>query len=156
MISESEIKIQSTRYQGSKRKLIYWLYSIFKDIEFNSVLDVFGGTGTVSFLLKQLGKKVIYNDFLEFNHQIGISLIENNQIKFEENDINHLLVNAKIANGMHNFISSTFKNIYYKKNENIWLDNVISNIFNLNSYDSTTLRFKKAIAFNALFQDLSR
>jgi adenine-specific DNA-methyltransferase len=152
MLNETNIRLQSTRYQGSKRKLIPWMYSIFKEIEFESVLDVFGGTGVVSYLFKQMGKKVIYNDFLEFNHQIGISLIENQLVKLEEKDIKWLLKNSDSKNESYNFISSTFKNIYYKNNENIWLDNVVSHIHNMNSYNSDILRYKKALAFNALFQ----
>lgn len=152
MINETNIRLQSTRYQGSKRKLIPWMYPIFKDIKFNSVLDVFGGTGVVSYLLKQMGKKVIYNDFLEFNHQIGLSLIENQKVKLEENDIKWLLKSIDLNNDSNNFIASTFKNIYFNNNENVWLDNVILRIHNMNSYDSETLRYKKAIAFNTLFQ----
>ncbi|MBA4312607.1 MAG: DNA methyltransferase [Chlorobiaceae bacterium] len=153
MIKEKEhFSLQSTRYQGSKRKLIPWMSTIFKDLEFENVLDVFGGTGVVSYLFKLMGKSVVYNDYLEFNHQIGISLIENQNVRLETKDINHLINNSKLDSGNQGFISSTFKNIYYKENENIWLDNVISKIHNLNSYDSKTLRYKKAIAFNALFQ----
>ena len=46
----------STRYQGSKRKITPWLWDCFRELDFSSALDVFGGTGSVSFLLKKMGK----------------------------------------------------------------------------------------------------
>ena len=68
----------STRYQGSKRKIIPWLWDCFRELDFSSVLDVFGGTGSVSYLFKKMGKEVTYNDILLFNHEIGLALIQNN------------------------------------------------------------------------------
>ena len=34
--------IPTTRYQGSKRKILPWLYECMKGYEFHSVLDAFG------------------------------------------------------------------------------------------------------------------
>ncbi len=45
-----------------------------------------------------------------------------------------------------NFISDTFKDIYYTDDENDWLDIVVTNIKQLNSY------YKQQLAFFALFQ----
>ena len=42
-----EWKFPSTRYQGSKRKLLPWIYENVKDIQFESVVDLFGGSGIV-------------------------------------------------------------------------------------------------------------
>lgn len=50
--------IPTTRYQGSKRKILPWIYECIKDIEFNTVLDAFGGSGMVSCLFKRMGKIV--------------------------------------------------------------------------------------------------
>ncbi len=41
-----------TRYYGSKRRLLDWIYHALKDLPFNSVLDGFGGTASVSLLFK--------------------------------------------------------------------------------------------------------
>jgi len=49
--------IPTTRYQGSKRKILPWIYDCIKDIEFNTVLDAFGGSGVVSCLFKRMGKR---------------------------------------------------------------------------------------------------
>jgi hypothetical protein len=45
-------KFPTTRYQGSKRKILPWISDCIKDIEFDTVLDAFGGSGMVSYLLK--------------------------------------------------------------------------------------------------------
>ena len=51
-----------TRYQGSKRKLLGWIWEHVRDLPFGTALDAFGGTGSVSYLFKQNGKRVTYND----------------------------------------------------------------------------------------------
>ncbi|MDR1244592.1 MAG: DNA adenine methylase [Endomicrobium sp.] len=133
----------STRYQGSKNKLTCWIWDNIKDLDFETALDAFGGTGSVSHLLKRKGKQVFYNDILEFNYIIGKALIENDSTKLSDEDIDLLLSENK---NKQNFIQKTFKGIYYTDEENAWLDNIICNINCLND------EYKKAIAFFALFQ----
>ena len=58
----SQYKFPNTRYQGSKAKIVDWIWENIKDLEFNTVLDRCGGTGRVSYELKKNGKEVIYND----------------------------------------------------------------------------------------------
>lgn len=142
--------IQSTRYQGSKRKMLPWLYDCIKDIEFDTVLDAFGGSAMVSCLFKHMGKKVTYNDIFRFNQLIGESIIENNDVFLTDDDVNYIL-QPRIVN--NTFISDTFHDIYYLNAENQWLDMIIQGIESLSDlYASNKLRFKKAIAYNALFQ----
>ena len=50
--------VPTTRYQGSKRKILPWLYECMQNYEFHTVLDAFGGTGMVSYLFKRMGKRV--------------------------------------------------------------------------------------------------
>ena len=83
--------VPTTRYQGSKRKILPWVYDCIKDMEFNSVLDAFGGSGMVSCLFKHMGKRVTYNDMFRFNYFIGESIIENNNVKLTDADVNYLL-----------------------------------------------------------------
>ena len=71
----------TTRYQGSKSKIVKWIWKNIKDIEFESVLDAFGGTGIVGYFLKMKDKQVFYNDILKFNYYIGTALIENENTK---------------------------------------------------------------------------
>lgn len=146
-----EIKfIPTTRYQGSKRKILPWLYDCIKDIEFDTVLDAFGGSGMVSYLFKRMGKTVTYNDIFRFNQIIGQSIIENNNVLLTDEDILFILSSQKVET---TFISDTFKGIYFLDDENLWLDMIIQNIERLSErYSSNISRYKKAIAYNALFQ----
>ena len=50
-----------TRYMGSKNKIIYDIWQRLEKIEFESVLDAFGGSNVVGYFLKCQGKKVITN-----------------------------------------------------------------------------------------------
>jgi adenine-specific DNA-methyltransferase len=141
----------STRYQGSKRRALPWLYENFRGLEFESVLDGFGGTGTVSYLFKLMGKRVTFNDLLLSNYQSGVALIENSSVKLEQSDIDFLLK----ENGFRypSFIRETFKDIYYTDSENKWLDTISFNIKMLSQfYVGNRLRKKRALAYHALFQ----
>lgn len=142
-------KFPTTRYQGSKRKILPWIYEHIKDLKFHTAIDVFGGTGSVSYLLKKLKKQVTFNDDLRFNYLMGKALIENNVYTLSDNDINNLISRTSFKS---DFVERTFKNIYYLDHENVWIDTVISNILNMNHYEPTMLEYKKALAYYALFQ----
>ena len=126
---QEEIKFfPTTRYQGSKRKILPWIYDCIKDIEFNTVLDAFGGSGIVSYLFKRMGKSVTFNDILHFNQIIGESIISNNKVLLTDSDVKSILDKRTKSK---TFISDNFQGIYYLDGENLWIDHVIHNIENL-------------------------
>ncbi len=137
--------IPSTRYQGSKAKLVNWIWECTKSLDFEKVLDVFGGTGVVGYMYKRKGKTVFYNDYLKSNYLIGLSLIENNTIRLTNGDLEQLL-KCQPEWDYKDFIAKTFEDIYYTDQENQWLDMVVQNISRLDG------PYKRALAFNALFQ----
>jgi len=137
--------LPSTRYLGSKRKIVDWIWSQIGNLRFDTFLDAFGGTGIVSYYAKRCGKRVTYNDVLKFNYQVGISLIENNSVRLSDSDINFLLSRHEKIN-YPTFIQDTFKDIYYTDDENKWLDMVVTNVKMLSD------KYKKALAFAALGQ----
>lgn len=141
----------TTRYQGSKRKILPWIYEVMKELKFYSALDACGGSGSVSYLLKKMGKSVTYNDKLHFNFLIGKAIIENSQVTLTAEDVKKLKAkNHSIS--YQNFIEKTFKDIYYLSDENKWLDKVTTNIVNMSHYTPPILDYKKALAYYALFQ----
>ncbi len=114
-------------------------------LEFDSVLDAFGGTGCVAYMFKLMGKKVFYNDIMKFNHHIGLALIENKSEKLDDADVENILrKDQKIKYPA--FIQDTFREIYFTDEENEWLDVVVTNIERLRNI------YKKALAYYALFQ----
>ena len=143
--------VPSTRYQGSKRRILPWIYKNLKGLEFQTVLDGFGGTGSVSYLFKLMGKKVTFNDLLKSNYQTGVALIRNSNVTLDASDIEFLLK----ENGFKypSFIQDTFQDIYYLDHENEWLDIVVCNIKKLSEkYSGRLLRTKQALAYHVLFQ----
>lgn len=135
----------STRYQGSKLKLVDWIWENVQGLHFETVLDAFGGTGAVSHLFKRKGKTVVYNDALKFNYLIGLALIENCATTLSEEDVLWLLeTHRHVRYG--DFIEQTFAGIFFTDEENRWLDRVIGNIRALDD------RYKQALAYFALFQ----
>lgn len=138
-------KYPSTRYAGSKRRLLDWIWEHVKDLKFNTVLDLFGGTGSVSLMFKRYGKQVLYNDLLKFNQLIGMAIIENKNTFVSDSDVDKILTfNNKMD--YPDFIQKNFKDIFFLDHENEWLDTVTTNILNLKN------RYKKAILFASLFQ----
>lgn len=137
--------LPSTRYQGSKYKILNWIDYYTKDLDFDSVLDAFGGTGCVGYMYKKNGKQIFYNDSLKFNHYIGLAIIENQEVTLDHKDVDFIL---KKKSGVQypSFIYDTFHDIYFTDKENRWLDVVIANIRKIDN------KYKQALAYFALFQ----
>lgn len=130
-----------TRYMGSKYKILPFLWNSIKDLEFNTALDAFSGSGCVSYMLKQKGIEVYSNDFMSFSSKISKALIENSKDKITDEEIKLLLKkNSKAGN----FITTTFDEIYFLKEDNIFLDNLRANI------DLLATPEKKAIALASI------
>ncbi|KAF9659991.1 DNA adenine methylase [Tenacibaculum mesophilum] len=142
-----KIKLPVTRYYGSKRKLINKIWTKLEELElnFDSVLDVFGGTGTFSYYAKKKGKEVIYNDIFKFNSFIGKKLIEQSSNELTIKEAKLLLKPKKgvIYNGI---ITENFGEIYFTDEENNQIDTFIQNINFLRSEN------KKLSAYYLIFQ----
>ena len=131
----------TTRYYGSKRKILQWLYESVKDIPFLTVLDAFGGTSTVSLMFKAMGKEVTFNDALLSNTVVARALLANhNSVK--KNRFESVLESIV---GFEGFISKNFDNVFYTDDENKWLDEAITKI---QKFDDT----KRNVYFYCIFQ----
>lgn len=134
----------STRYSGSKRKFLDWIWENVKELKFKSVLDAFGGTGSVSLMFKRYGKLVHFNDLLKFNQFIGKAIIENRNVIVSDEDIESILnCNGK---DYPDFITTNFRGIFFLDHENEWLDRVVTNISSISN------DYKRAILLSGLFQ----
>jgi adenine-specific DNA methylase len=118
-------------------------------LDFSSALDVFGGTGSVSYLLKKMGKEVTYNDILQFNHEIGVALIENDNVILEQKDIDRAQLAAPDVK--HHFVRDTFRGVYFTDDENEWIDNTIAQI-NRFEFEREERTYKRALLYYSLFQ----
>ncbi|HET6251358.1 MAG TPA: DNA adenine methylase [Tepidisphaeraceae bacterium] len=135
----------TTRFQGSKQKLLPWLWQHLRPLQFSTSLDAFGGSGSVSYFLKRHAKHVTCNDILVSSALGATALIENDDVRLNSTEVD-LLLERQSHLHYDNFIARTFADIYFTADENIWLDTIAQNIPLLGN------RFKRAIAYHALFQ----
>ena len=141
----------STRYQGSKRKLLPWLHNVLGTLHFSTAADLMAGTGSVAYLLKAMGKRVVANDYLRSNFATLIAFIENPSTQLSEDDIEWLLgTHANVA--YTSFVADTFHGYYFTKAENRWLDRIACNIAAFDGGGTTRTRYKKALAEHSLVQ----
>jgi len=136
-----------TRYQGSKRRIVDWIIQGIRDLEFDTALDIMGGTATVAYNLKKLGKSVTYNDFLLWNYHNGSALIENTSSRLNSEDINSIF-DKNILYEYDDVVERNFKDVYFTESENKEIDVLAQNISAMDD------RFKQSMAYFCLNQVL--
>lgn len=117
-------KLPATRYMGSKQNLIGDIWSVASQFKFNSVLDLFSGSGVVGYMMKTQGKQVISNDYMAFSACFARATIQNNNATLSRADIEELLQNTKTDE----FVATTFQGLYFSDEENCFIDRVRANI----------------------------
>jgi len=139
------VDFPSTRYQGSKAKLVDWIGEQIADLNFSTCLDAFGGTGAVAYKMKKAGKQATYNDLLRFNYYIGRALVENSEVRLSPEEVEWLLSRHEEMS-YPNFVQNTFSGVYFTDIENVWIDQTLTNIRQFRN------PYKFALAFFALCQ----
>lgn len=139
----------STRYQGSKRRILDWIRECLIDIEFDTVLDIFGGTGAVSYLFKTMGKEVTFNDILLCNTTSARALIRNNGVKRLPKGwlerVNSILPYEGV-------VTKGYDGIFFTDTENKEIDKIAHSIFY--NPDTRLVGVQRDIALHALSQAL--
>lgn len=133
----------TTRFMGSKRKLLDKIWSVASQFEFDTVVDLFSGSGIVGYMFKAQGKKVISNDYMTMSSTFAKAMIENNTVIFPMEEAKKLLLQQGKTN---HFVSDTFKGLYYTDEENELIDVLRTNIAAIED------QYKKAIAMTALIR----
>ena len=128
---------------GSKNKLRNEIWESTKNLQFETVLDLFSGSASVGYMYKCHGKTVISNDYMAMSYVFAKAMIENNTIILSTEDIDALL---KQNDSNDNFVQKTFGNIYFSDEENNFIDNLRANIKNIKN------PYKKSIAMTALIR----
>jgi len=114
-----------SRYMGSKRRILPFLAEAFDALDFETALDAFSGGGSVSYLLKSMGKRVHANDFLAYSYRIADAVVANARVRLSEADVAKLL--AHNASGP-TFIQDHFNGLYFTPEDNEFLDLVSGNL----------------------------
>ncbi len=122
-----------TRYLGSKRKLLPALREVFARLEFDTALDPMCGTGAVAHLLKEMGKQVLAADALGYNAACARALVENDEARLGRAaaDLSRGLPDPDAPAG---WIETTFDEIFFEREENRFLDQVLPRIGALDGY----------------------
>lgn len=123
-------KFPSTRYMGSKSKILPQIRDIINQLDCHSVLDLFSGSGVVGYMLKAEGKKVISNDYMALGATYSKALIENNNITLSKQKAEDLILSTTDSD---KFVETTFSGLYFTKKENQLIDNVRANVNKLHS-----------------------
>ena len=131
------------RYMGSKKRLLPWIHGVLDTLDFESAADVFSGTGSVGYLMKTMGRRVLASDFLNFTSTVARATIENNTTRLDGKAIKQLISTTPSA---HGFIEKNFEGIFFTKEDLQFLDRVSGNIQQL------ITPHEQALAYSALFR----
>lgn len=132
-----------TRFMGSKRKLLGEIWKVASRFEFDSVVDLFSGSGIVGYMFKSHGKTVISNDYMAMSATFTKAMVENNIVTLPIAEAEKLLIKQREVD---HFVSDTFKDLYYTDEENELIDILRANISAMDD------QYKKAIAMTALIR----
>jgi adenine-specific DNA-methyltransferase len=135
------------RFMGSKYRLLPWIRETLAELEFDTAIDAFSGSGSVAYLMKAMGKDVFANDRLAFSATIARAIIENSGELLDESDVERLVApNRRQAH----FIERTFDGIFFTTEDLRFLDRVWSNLPTVSS------AAKRAIAIAALVRSCAK
>lgn len=129
-LPEQTYHFPSTRFMGSKQNILEHILKVVSNFKFDTVLDLFSGSGVVSYLFKSLGKEVYSNDYMTFCASFSKAMIENSNVTLLDDDI-QLLCDTSIPTD--NFVFDTFKGLYFTDEENKFIDIILANMPRLGS-----------------------
>ncbi|OGO13040.1 MAG: DNA adenine methylase [Chloroflexi bacterium RBG_16_47_49] len=133
----------TTRYMGSKSKLLSEIWAVASQFEFDTAIDLFSGSSAVGYMLKSHGKAVISNDYMAMSATFAKAMIENNDITLTADEALALLEPQKPVD---RFVETTFQGLYFSDDDNRLIDILRTNIKAIKN------PYKKAIAMSSLIR----
>ena len=133
----------STRFMGSKSKLLADIWAVASQFKFDTAIDLFSGSGIVGYMFKAQGKQVIANDYMAMSAKFSGALIENNDTRLSITDVANLLEHRRKND---RFVEEMFKGLYFSDEDNRQIDILRANISALRN------KHKKDIALSALIR----
>lgn len=132
-----------TRFMGSKSKLLAHIWAVASRFEFETVVDLFSGSGIVGYMFKAQGKTVVSNDYMAMSAVFTRAMVENNSVTLPAEEAKELLVPRRESD---HFVSETFQGLYYSDEENDLIDTLRTNIAAIAD------PYRQAIAMTALIR----
>ena len=141
-------KFPEPQYLGAKYIHRAWIAQFIPN-NAKVALDAFGGSQSIAYLLKQLGKTTYTNDFLNFNYQIGKALIENPGELLTKEDLD-ILFSQNQNPSEYNLMETLYANLFFYPEEAAFLDSFRSNIPLLQN------KFKQSLALSVMCRSMTR
>ncbi len=142
LFADQILRYPPTRFMGSKSKLLPQLRDVIRQFQCQNVLDLFSGSGIVSYLLKTEGKRVVSNDYMALSATYAKAMIENSFTTLLHEESEFLLT----PKANDRFVQETFRNLYFSDEENALIDNIRAGI------KQFVDPYKRAIATSALIR----
>jgi DNA adenine methylase len=142
-LKEQVKRYPPTRFMGSKQNILPYIWQVASEFDFQSVLDPFSGSGIVSYMFKAHNKQVFSNDFMAMSAAYACAMVENNHTTLADKEVEELLDQTVETD---RFVSTTFKGLYFKDEENHLIDCIRANIKRMKN------KYKRAIAVTALIR----
>ena len=95
------MKYPTINFTGNKRKLVDWIHENMP-IKNGTILDIFSGGCSVSYMFKSNGFKVISNDCLYANYVIAKAIIENNSVHIDKSVLNMDITQEELETELNN------------------------------------------------------
>lgn len=133
----------STRYMGSKAKLLSEIWGVASQFNFDRAVDLFAGSGVVGYMFKAQGKAVVSNDYMSFSNVFAKAMLENNSETLSADEAQELLLPKHKSD---NFVEKTFAGLYFTDDENRLIDTLRVNIARISN------PYVRSIAMSALIR----
>lgn len=118
-IQEQAAQFPSTRFMGSKERLLGALWQAIAPFSPISVLDLCSGTGVVSYMLKAQGCRVHANDYMAMAALSARALIGNSTERLTEDDVRAV---QHATDEGDRLVQETYDGLYYSPEDNLFID----------------------------------
>ena len=142
-LPDQALLFPTTRFMGSKNKLLSQIWGIASQFEYEDVVDLFSGSGVVGYMFKSQGKSVLSNDYMSMSSTWAKAMIENSNVTLGREAALQLVDHL---HGSDHFVEQTFKGLYFSDEENRLIDSIRGGITKIRS------PHKRAIAMSALIR----
>lgn len=118
-LAEQVSRFPTTRFMGSKEKLLAPLWREISRFQPRTVLDLCSGSGVVSYMLKAQGCRVVSNDYMAMATTFARALVANNEKTIDPETI------ARVANARDagdSFVEQTYGTLYYSEDDTRFVD----------------------------------
>lgn len=143
-----DYKFPKPQYLGAKFIHRGWIAQFIPE-NVNTVLDAFSGSQSIAYMFKQLGKKVITNDFLSFSNLIGKALVENPGYTLDRQDLN-ILFSENSSPATFNLMQELFTGLFFVPEDAAFADSFRSNVHRLEN------AYKQALALAIMCRSMTR